>query len=178
MQTPASIARHPIHPMLITLPVGLWVFSFVCDLVVYLSEGQESGVLWFMIGYWTMAGGLVGALLAAIPGVIDFASLKDRRIRALATTHMSINLVVVVLYAVNLWLRGTEPPDFLVGMGLSLVALTLLAMSGWIGGELVHVYGVGVAAPDAATTLADGLTASTEPSATRMGQSWPLPTRK
>ena len=172
METPASIARHPIHPILVTLPIGLWVFSFVCDLVVYFSEGHEAGVLWFMIGYWTMAGGFVGALLAAIPGFIDLISLKDPRIRTLATTHMSINLVVVGLYAVNLWVRGTEPPDFLVGMGLSLVGITLLAASGWIGGEMVHIHGVGVAAPGSAnTTVGDGLATSTEPSVTQLGRS-------
>lgn len=171
MQTPASIARHPVHPMLVTIPIGLWVFSLVCDFVVYFSEGHEAGVLWFMIGYWTMAGGLAGALLAAIPGLIDYASLKDRRIRALATTHMAINLFVVALYAVNLWLRGTEPPDFLVGMGLSIVGITLLFASGWIGGEMVHVHGVGIATPGTPAKIAEGLGASAEPSATQLGRS-------
>jgi uncharacterized membrane protein len=171
MQTPASIARHPIHPMLITIPVGLWIFSFVCDLVVYFSDGTETGVLWFVIGYWTMAGGLVGALLAAIPGLVDYFSLKDHRIKTLATTHMSINLTVVALYGVNLWLRGTEPPDFLVGMGLSVVGIVLLGASGWIGGEMVHVHGVGVAGFDAIDTVDDHRATSAEPSTTRLRHS-------
>jgi uncharacterized membrane protein len=171
MQTPASIARHPIHPMLITIPIGLWIFSFVCDLVVYFAEGNETGVLWFMIGYWTMAGGLVGALLAAIPGLIDYLSMTDRRIKTLATTHLSLNLTVVALYGVNLWLRSTEPPDFLVGMGLSVVAIVLLAASGWIGAEMVHVHGVGVAGFAPVDTFEGDRATSAEPSATRLRHS-------
>jgi uncharacterized membrane protein len=157
--------------MLITIPVGLWIFSFVCDLVVYFSDGAETGVLWFVIGYWTMAGGLVGALLAAIPGLVDYLSLKDHRIKTLATTHMSINLMVVALYGVNLWLRGAEPPDFLVGMGLSVVGIVLLGVSGWIGAEMVHVHGVGVAGFDATDSVDDHRATSAEPSTTRLRHS-------
>jgi uncharacterized membrane protein len=155
--------------MLITIPIGLWVFSFVCDLVVYFSDGSEAGVLWFMIGYWTMAGGLVGALLAAIPGLIDLLSLTDRRIRNIATTHMSINLAVVVLYAINLWMRSAEPPDFLVGMGLSVIGIMLLLVSGWLGGEMVHVHGVGVAGRVAPDTFVSNKAEHAEPGATRLG---------
>ncbi len=171
MKTPASIARHPIHPMLITIPVGLWIFSFVADLVVYFSEGNDAGVLWFMIGYWTMAGGIVGALLAAVPGFIDLLSLSEQRVRTLATTHMTINLAVVVLYAVNLWLRSIEPPDFLTGMGLSAIGLVLLSVSGWIGGEMVHVHGVGVAGLIPEDTFRGDEPAHSQPSATRLGRS-------
>jgi len=157
--------------MLITIPIGLWLFSFASDVVVYFSEGDVSGVLWFMIGYWTMAGGLVGALVAAVPGAIDLLSLRDRRLRTLATTHMSINLAVVVLYMVNLWLRTIEPPDFLAGMGLSAIGLMLLSVSGWIGGELVHVHGVGVAGPIPGEAHARPERARTEASVTRLGSS-------
>ena len=72
MRTPASIAGHPIHPMLVTLPIGLWVFSFVCDLVY--AFGSVTAV-WKTVAFFTMAGGLVGALAAAIPGLIDLLSL-------------------------------------------------------------------------------------------------------
>ena len=169
MKTPASIARHPIHPMLITIPVGLWIFSFACDLVVYFSEGSETGVLWFMIGYWTMTGGLVGALLAAIPGLIDLLSLTDRRIRNIATMHMSINLAVVVLYGINLWMRSMEPPNFLLGMGLSVIGIMLLLVSGWLGGEMVHVHGVGVAGRVTPETFVGDKAGHAEPGATRLG---------
>ena len=149
MQTPASIARHPIHPMLIVLPIGLWVFSLVCDIVVHVSSDETVQTLWFALAYYTMAGGLVGALLAAVPGLIDFLSLSPGRIKKLATMHMALNLAVVALYAVNLWLRTTSPPSADLGFALSLLAVVLLGFSGWVGGEMVHVHGVGVSAANA-----------------------------
>ncbi len=169
METPASIARHPIHPMLITIPIGLWVFSLVSDLIVLVSTVEEVKILWFTLAYYTMAGGLFGALAAAIPGLFDFLSLTDRRIRKLAATHMTINLIVVALYAINLWLRTAMPPSFDIGMGLSLLGVALLAISGWIGGEMVHVHRVGVASGGAASAVASNETMRTESATTRLG---------
>ncbi len=147
MRTPASIAGHPIHPMLITIPIGLWIFSLVSDVIVHVSDVEDVQVLWFTLAYYTMAGGLVGALLAAIPGLIDFLSMEQPPIRKLAATHMAINLTVVALYAVNLWLRTSQPPSADVGFGLSVLGVVLLGISGWIGAEMVHVHRIGVAEP-------------------------------
>src|SRR5690348_7249457 len=74
MQTPASIARHPIHPMLVPIPIGLWIFSFVCDL---FHAGGATAEAWTTVAFYTMAGGIIGALLAALPGLIDLLSLPE-----------------------------------------------------------------------------------------------------
>jgi len=58
MASPASIARHPIHPMLVVFPIGLWVFSFVADLV-RVAGGAP---LWTDLAFYSMLGGLIGAL--------------------------------------------------------------------------------------------------------------------
>jgi len=142
MRTPASIAKHPIHPMLITIPIGLWIFSLICDLVFATGNASED---WRVVAFYTMAGGIVGALLAAIPGFIDLLSLPAR-VKRIAITHMSINLGVVVLYIINLWLRtrgigGTAP------LWLSVIAVAALAVSGWLGARMVHVHGVAVVIP-------------------------------
>ena len=65
MSTPASVARHPLHPILIPLPIGLWVFSLVADLVFLAGWG---GATWKAVAWYTMGGGIVGAVLAAVPG--------------------------------------------------------------------------------------------------------------
>lgn len=140
MKTPASIAGHPIHPMLVSLPIGLWIFSFVCDLLFVLGSGAS---LWFTLGYWTMIGGLVGALIAAIPGVIDMFSLTGTP-KKIALTHMALNLSVVVLFAVNIALRITGTPVAGFPLALSTIAIALLALSGWLGGHMVYVHHVGV----------------------------------
>ena len=77
MRTPASIAGHPIHPMLITIPVGLLIFSLVCDLIALLSSQPD---VWLLVAFFTMVGGFIGALIAAIPGVIDLMSISDSSI--------------------------------------------------------------------------------------------------
>ena len=93
-----------------------------------------------------MVGGIVGALCAALPGLIDMLSLKDAAIKKTALTHMGINLTVVALYAINLWLRSGspegEPPVW-----LSVIAILMLLVSGWLGGKMVYVHGVAVESP-------------------------------
>ena len=146
-QTPASVASHPIHPILIPFPIGLLVFSFVCDVIVRAGWGTP---VWHDVAFFTMAGGVIGALVAAVPGFIDYLSLVRRpatansRVAAIATTHMALNLTVVVLYVVNLILRTRSAPDAALPFWLSLLGVVLLGMSGYLGGALVFEHRVGV----------------------------------
>jgi uncharacterized membrane protein len=143
MRTPASIAKHPLHPMLIVFPIGLWLFSLVCDFVALAKSGTDAGATWETVALYSMVGGLIGALAAAVPGLIDLLSLGDPDVRKIALTHMTINLTVVALYAINIWLRvgGMESR---LPVGLSVLAVLMLGVSGWLGGEMVHVHGVAV----------------------------------
>jgi uncharacterized membrane protein len=141
MRTPANIARHPIHPMLVPIPIGLWVFSLICDLV-YVFGGH--GENWAIVAYYTMVGGVLGALIAAVPGFIDMLALP-RGFRRTALAHMAINLTVVGLYAFNIWLRFDESRDMTLPVSLSAIAVALLVASGWLGGKMVYVHGIAVA---------------------------------
>src|SRR5689334_6364186 len=105
MRTPANVAGHPIHPMLVTLPIGLWVFSFVCDLFFVFGSGAPA---WSTVALYTMGGGIVGALIAAVPGLIDLLSLPAE-LRKTALAHMAINLSIVAISVVNFWLRLQTP---------------------------------------------------------------------
>jgi uncharacterized membrane protein len=141
MASPASILKHPVHPMLIPFPIALWIFSFVCD-VIYASGW--GGVVWNDMAFYSMAGGIIGALFAAIPGYMDYRSLTDPRVSSIGRWHMLINLTIVVLFAINLWLRTTTEPGAAWPIMLSLVGIAMLSVSGWLGGELVYVHGVAV----------------------------------
>ena len=141
MRTPASIAGHPIHPMLVTIPVGLYVFSLVCDLI---HAAGSTNPAWPTVALYTMGGGIVGALAAAVPGLIDLLSLKDPGIRKTAITHMVINLIVVALYVINFWMRMNGSPNTGMPLILSIIGIGLLVVSGWLGGKMVHEAGVGV----------------------------------
>jgi uncharacterized membrane protein len=141
MRTPASIAGHPIHPMLVPIAIGGFILSFAFDIVCIV---KGTGNPWNALAYYTMLGGILGALAAAIPGLIDLLSLPSGGIKKTAVTHMAINLTVVALYVCNAFLRHGSPQDLKIPMILSLVALVMLVISGWLGGKMVYEAGVGV----------------------------------
>lgn len=144
MESRASVAKHPIHPMLVPFPIALWIFSFVSDVIYGLGWG---GPVWNDMAFYTMAGGIVGGLAAAVPGLIDYLAISDRETTKIAKTHMIVNLAIVAIFCVNLWLRTTSAPGAWLPVVLSVVGVSLLGLSGWLGGELVYVHGVGVETP-------------------------------
>src|SRR3569832_75898 len=149
MRTPAQIAGHPIHPMLVTIPIGLWLFSLVADLVSMRSATPD---LWHAMALYTMIGGVSGALAAALPGLIDLLSLREAAFKKTALTHMGINLFIVALYAINAWTRVHASVSPKVSLALSVVAIALLLVSGWLGGKMVYEAGVAVHAADTAAS--------------------------
>lgn len=140
MASPASIAKHPIHPMIVPFPIALWIFSFVSDLIYFLGWG---GPVWQDVAFRSMAGGVIGALLAAIPGFVDFLSLSGRS-KKIAAVHMSLNLTLVILYVINLWIRSGAAETGRGPVVLSGIALVILFISGWLGGSLVYVHATAV----------------------------------
>ncbi|HEY7533674.1 MAG TPA: DUF2231 domain-containing protein [Nitrospiraceae bacterium] len=136
----ATLAGHPIHPMLIPFPIGLWVFSLISDVVFQFGLG---GPLWNDMAFYTMAAGVAGALVAAVPGYLDFRMITEPRVIRVAKAHLTINLSIVVLYIVNLLLRQGSGPGAVFPVLLSILGVALLGVSGWLGGELVFVHGVG-----------------------------------
>jgi uncharacterized membrane protein len=141
MTTPASVKHHPIHLILVPIPIGLWIFALVAD----LAAGMTGLLDWRTVAFYCIGGGAVGALLAAVPGLVDLLSLADRHLRGIAITHMAINLVAVAAFVVNFLLRWNAP-GHAGPLWLTLAGVALLGVSGWLGGELVHRHGVGVAA--------------------------------
>ena len=146
MRTPASIAGHPIHPMLVPVAIGCFIFSFASD-IICMAGGNPT--LWNSLAYYTMLGGILGALAAAVPGLVDLLSLPSGLIKKTALTHMAINLAVVGRYVCNAWLRHGSPQELKVPMILSFVTIVMLVVSGWLGGKMVYEAGVGVDTGDA-----------------------------
>ena len=146
MRTPASIAGHPIHPMLVPIAIGGFLISFAFDVICFLTGAAPPNV-YNQVAYYTMIAGIVGALAAALPGLVDLMSLPPGPIKKTAVTHMAINLTVVALYICNAWMRHGSPKDLTVPMCLSLIAVGLLVISGWLGGKMVYEAGVGVGGP-------------------------------
>jgi uncharacterized membrane protein len=141
MKTPASIAGHPIHPMLVPIAIGCFIFSFASDLICLVSGSVNP---WNTLAYYTMIGGILGALAAAVPGLIDLLSLPAGYTKGIALKHMGINLTVVAIYVINACMRHNAPNDLKLPMILSFVTIVLLVVSGWLGGKMVYEAGVGV----------------------------------
>jgi uncharacterized membrane protein len=147
MRASARFGKHPFHPMLVAIPIGLFVASFVAEII----SMRQGGELWRDLTFYNLAGGLIGALVAAIPGFIDYVALKDEKVLPLAHRHFGVNVALLAVYSVNFWLR-TESAKTLTSDGrllpflLSILGMILLGISGWLGGEMVYAHGVAVAA--------------------------------
>jgi len=140
MRTPASIKGHPIHGILVALPVGLLLFSLVSDLLLLAGLGDGD---WAVVARCTLAAGIATALFAAVPGLIDYLSLSGRP-RRIATWHLLLNLTVIGVFIMDFLLRLRTDPYDKVPVVLSAIGIALLGVSGWLGGEMVYRYGVGV----------------------------------
>ena len=149
MASRASIGGHPIHPMLIPFPIGLLVFSLIADLI-YLWRGNP---VWEnYIAFYTLLGGIIGAAAAAIPGLIDWATLTDRAAVKVANWHARVNIIGLVIFIASFYLRTTSGAKWIVSMPmlpfiLSLIGVVGLSIAGYLGGELVFRHGVAVAVP-------------------------------
>lgn len=141
MKTQAGVAGHPIQPMLIPFPMALWMFSLASDFIYLFGFG---GAVWKDIALYTMVAGIVGGLASAVPGYIDYRAITEPLKKQMAERHMIINLSLVLLFSINVLLRLSTGPHAVAPVGLSVVGIAGLVISGWLGGELVYIRGVGV----------------------------------
>ena len=140
MSSPASVARHPIHPMLVVFPMGLWTFSLVCD-IIYVFGGRDP--IWDAVALFTAIGGITGAVLAAVPGFIDYLSIKNKEVCRIGTRHMLVNVGALATFVIASVLRAQEVSVFIPFI-LSVAGIVLVSIGGWLGGELVYIKGMGV----------------------------------
>jgi uncharacterized membrane protein len=139
MRSKFSVFGHPLHPLMVAVPVGLFIWTLVAD-VVYLATARTA--VWYEIAFWTGMAAIVTALLAALPGFGDYFTVAVHSdARTIATAHMLLNLAVVALFFVAMLLMlnsgATAGVRLTAVFLLHLVGVGLLAVSGWLGGEMV-----------------------------------------
>jgi uncharacterized membrane protein len=142
MQAKARLFGHSIHQMLIVFPLGLLATSFVFD-IVYLSTGNGR---FADISFWMIASGIIGGLIAAVFGLIDWVGIPAQtRAKRIGAIHGIGNVVVVGLFAVS-WLMRYDAPvvPSSAAIVLSGLGVALALVTGWLGGELVDRLGIGV----------------------------------
>ena len=143
MRSRASYKGHPLHPALIPFP-----FAFLWGALAFNVAGRllDRPALW-TTGSHLVVAGIVTALVAAVPGIIDYrhsvppnSSGKTR-----AAKHGVLNLSATLLFALSWFLRGTPSyePTMLVLM-LQTIGAVLLGIGGWMGGTLVVRNQIGI----------------------------------
>lgn len=143
MESRAKLAGHALHPMLIVFPLGLLATAVIFD-VAYRATGNAG---FATVGFWNIAAGIIGGLLAAVFGLIDWLAVPSgTRAKAIGLWHGVGNVVVVALFGASWLIRWGDPAHLpaTVPLILEVVAVVLALVTGWLGGELVERLGVGV----------------------------------
>jgi uncharacterized membrane protein len=142
MKSTARVSTHPIHPILITFPFGLWTTSLIVDMLAGLMNHEH----WHIGAYYMVVAGCVGAVLAAIPGAIDLFTTLSPGSRAfrIGLLHGAMNIVALGLFVASVFLRPrpgamTYPAYITAALGVALIGV-----SGWLGGSLIYDHRVGV----------------------------------
>jgi uncharacterized membrane protein len=142
MESKAKIFGHAIHPILIVFPLGLLATAVVFDAIGWATGSGK----WLEISFWMIAAGIIGGLVAALFGLIDWLAIpSNTRAKTIGLWHGLGNVVVVALFGASWLLRWPNPTDpGAFPVLLSLSGAVLMLVTGWLGGELVERLGVGV----------------------------------
>jgi uncharacterized membrane protein len=143
MEARVKLLGHPVHQMLIALPLGLLSGAVIFDVLWLIFHDAQLAA----VSYWLIPAGIVTGLLAAGFGLLDWTKIPGgTRAKRIGATHGLGNAVVVLLFASSWYLRWTEFYDdpSKLALALSFAGFVLAGVTGWLGGELVDRLGVGV----------------------------------
>lgn len=136
----AAIAGHPLHPMVVPIPIGLLTAAAVSD----LAYGLTRDAFWARASRWLLGGGLVSGVMAATLGIVEFVTIPQARRRS-GVAHAGGNAAILGLTGISLLLRRDSRRSVpTAAMGLTLLATMMLMVTGWLGGELTYRHGIGV----------------------------------
>jgi len=156
MRTKASIKGHPIHAMLVVLPLGL----FLGGLLALLGHAATLDPFWYRAAYSSMLAGVGFALLAAVFGVIDLVGVRrDARAKEIGVFHAGTAITTTALFgAAGLMMRnewwstaGHLAPRFALALGLAVLGASLAVVTGVLGWHLVGIHHVGVSGQKTST---------------------------
>jgi uncharacterized membrane protein len=155
MESKAKMFGHAIHPIMIVFPLGLLATAVIFD-VLYLMTANTT---WSTVSFWMIVAGVIGGLVAALFGLIDFLNIpSNTRAKRIGVYHAVVNVAAVALFALSLFLRWDRPETpATIAFVCSFAGVLLALLGGWFGGELVERLGVGVS-PDANLNAPNSLT--------------------
>ena len=145
---------HALHPVLVAFPIVLYAVATGS----FIAYAFNHGSFWFRAGFYANVAGVIAAVVAAIPGIIDyFGAIPERdQAKTTAKTHIAFNTVALVLFAVNailLWdivtpsairVEAFDTMSFRTPMWISIVGMLSTLTAGYFGGTLVQQHHVGI----------------------------------
>jgi len=141
MRARVRLLGHPVHQMLVVFPLGLLATAVVFDLI-HLATGSQ---VMAAVSYWMIAAGLVGGLLAAPFGLIDWLGIPaGTRAKRIGAMHGGGNVVVLLLFALSFMLRDRNYAPELGESIWAFAGAAVALVTAWLGGELVDRLAVGV----------------------------------
>ncbi|WGT65137.1 DUF2231 domain-containing protein [Variovorax paradoxus] len=141
MHARVRLLGHPVHQMLVVFPLGLLATAVVFDIIYLIGNSQVMAA----VSYWMIAAGLVGGLLAAPFGTIDWLGIPaGTRAKRIGAMHGGGNVLVLLLFALSFFLRDRDYAPGLAQMVWSFAGAAIAMVTAWLGGELVDRLGIGV----------------------------------
>jgi len=142
VESTAQIAGHPIHPVLVPIPIACFVGALLTDIAYVVS----AEIMWANFSAWLLIVGVIFGVLAAVAGLTDFLGNRQVRTQAPAWPHLIGNAVALILAIVNALIhtRDAWTSVWPTGLILSVVTVLILPVTGWLGWALVYRDGVGV----------------------------------
>ncbi|WDZ82541.1 DUF2231 domain-containing protein [Micromonospora cathayae] len=136
MQSRLRVHGHPIQPMLVTFPFGLFVCATLFDLFDLAGGPAFLGE----VGYWTAVAGLVAAALAGMAGMVDLWDVPAGATRRTAISFNLANVLTAALFVVTCLVRADAPGRGASGalIATELIALAVGGFGVWLGTHLVR----------------------------------------
>ncbi len=146
----AAIMGHPIHPMLVPLPIGFLSGALATDVMYAVTRDR----FWARASRMLLTAGATTGALAAPVGAVDFLGIRKARQSREGRIHAVGNVAALAITTANLLLRAEDEQGAIVprGMAMTAVVAGLLVVTGWFGGELSYRKMVGVAGPQTVGT--------------------------
>lgn len=145
MYSKIKIAGHPLHPMLVAFPVAFYTAALAC----YIAYSSNADVFWYKAGYAANVAGVIMAVVAALPGFIDWLGIPaGSKPKKTGVLHLTANVLALVLYGTNALLQRAQWSEAVPSLGLSIpltaIGFILTLTAGFLGWTLVQKHHVGV----------------------------------
>lgn len=142
MKSKVQLGSHPLHPILINFPIAFFTGTLLFDALALATGNPDFATT----GRYLNIAGIIGAVLAALPGFLDFLYTVPPKSSASkrAAKHGILNVIALLIFIAILWYRSSAQPNTMLIVGLDAAGVTIMMIAAWMGGTLVHRNQIGI----------------------------------